>query len=363
MDLAVKHRPKYFNEVVGQSHVTEILESQIKNSNIAHAYIFAGPSGDGKTTTARIFANTLNNNGGGIIEIDGASNNGIENIRELRDSCQFKPIGTPYKIYIIDECHMLSTGAFNGLLKTLEEPPSHCIFIMCTTDPHKIPATILSRCQRFDFRRISDYDIEQRLKAIIDMENGELIEAKCGSIDAMVDIEWAKKEGIDVIDCDTSVVEYIARLADGGMRSGITLLDTCLNYPGDLDLEVISNILGVSSHNTLFDLYKSVAFRQGTTEGIVNIIESESRKGRDLKVLFKQLLEFSIDICKFLTTGDLTITKIPSDMIHKIQDEFAEWGLEDFLNVTDKLIDVGNSIKYETDIKTILIGELITLWR
>lgn len=361
MDLATKYRPLSFCEVVGQTHVTAILQSQIENKNTVHAYIFAGPSGDGKTTTARIFANTLNGNKGGIIEIDGASNNGIENIRELRETCQFKPIGTPYKIYIVDECHMLSTGAFNGLLKTLEEPPSHCIFILCTTDPHKIPATIISRCQRFDFRRISDENIANRLNDIIALENMEIIEENCGSKDAVADIDWAIKEGIKVIDCDREVVNYIAKLAEGGLRRAITLLDTCLNYPADLSLDVVCNIIGVSSQITVYSLYKAIAFKNYQTD-IINIIEKESANGRDLKILFKQLVEFSIDLCKYVATSNEYITKIPSNMLKNIEEDFAEWGLEDFIEVVDKLLAINNSIKYETDLKTILIGELLTIW-
>lgn len=350
MDLAVQYRPREFKDVVGQEAITKILEAQIENNDIKHSYIFAGPSGDGKTTTARIFANELNDGKGGIIEIDGASNNGVDNIRDLRDSCQFKPIGSRYKVYIIDECHMLSIGAFNGLLKTLEEPPEHCVFILCTTDPQKIPATIISRCQRFDFRRISTELIADRLKYIVENENI-----------TMTLNHTETEEDIKAILVDNDVYNYIARLSNGGMRRAITMLETCINYPGVLSVEVASNILGVASDDVVYELYKAVA-RNQQEDKIIEIIDRESSKGADLKLLFKSLVEMSVRICKMWVMGTKEAGEFTLRQREEIDDEFVNWGINDHLKVLDALLEVQQRIKYETDIKTLLIGELITLW-
>ena len=168
--LATKYRPRTFNDVVCQDNIKKVLTNQLETGEIKQAYLFAGSPGTGKTTSARIFANDVNGGKGKPIEIDGASNNGVDNIRSIIDDCKMKSLDSKYKVYIIDEVHMLSLGAFNALLKVLEEPPKRVIFILCTTDPHKIPPTILSRLQRFDFKRIPQFDIVQRLEYILKKE-------------------------------------------------------------------------------------------------------------------------------------------------------------------------------------------------
>ena len=219
-----KYRPKTFDDVVGQDVIVKTLKNSIKNDMVSHAYLFCGPRGTGKTSIAKIFAKILNctnlkdlepcnecvsciqvntNQNIDIIEIDAASNNGVDEIREIRNKITLVPANSKYKIYIIDEVHMLSGAAFNALLKTLEEPPSHVIFIFATTEPQKIPTTILSRCQRFDYKKISDSKIVERLKFI------------------------AKSEKINISD---EALFEIARLSDGGMRDSISLLDQALAY-------------------------------------------------------------------------------------------------------------------------------------
>jgi len=234
-----KYRPNNFDEVTGQEIIKKTLQNAILNNKISHAYLFAGPRGTGKTSVAKILAKTVNcsnldgympcnecvnctqiNNkqSNDIIEIDAASNNGIDEIREIRNKANLVPTTGKYKVYIIDEVHMLTTGAFNALLKTLEEPPAHIIFILATTEPHKIPATILSRCQRFDFKRISTIDLVERLKYIIEEEK---------------------------INIDEDAINEIARLSDGGMRDSISLLDQALAYsPKNISLEDIHEING-----------------------------------------------------------------------------------------------------------------------
>src|SRR5574344_1048297 len=219
-----KYRPKTFDDVYGQQIVVQTLKNVIKNNKLTHAYLFVGPRGTGKTSIAKIFAKTINclhpedglscekcdicisnnsNENVDIIEMDAASNNGVDEIREIRNHITLLPTVSKYKIYIIDEVHMLTTGAFNALLKTLEEPPSHTIFILATTEPHKIPLTILSRCQKFDFTRINNEDICKQVELV------------------------AKKENISI---EEEAIKEIARLSDGGMRDALSLLDQVSAY-------------------------------------------------------------------------------------------------------------------------------------
>ena len=216
-----KYRPKNLDEVGGQDTIVKIIKNSILNNKINHAYLFAGPRGTGKTSVAKIFAKMVNcenlekgnpcgkctsctvPNNSDIIEIDAASNNGVDEIRELRNKVNLVPSYGKYKVYIIDEVHMLTTGAFNALLKTLEEPPAHIIFVLATTDPHKIPETILSRCQRLDFKKISENNIVKRLSEIANIEN---------------------------IDIEEPALYEIARLSDGGMRDSIGMLDQAVAY-------------------------------------------------------------------------------------------------------------------------------------
>ena len=223
MALYRKFRPLKFSEVVGQEHIEATLKNQVLNNRVGHAYLFSGGRGSGKTSTAKILAraiNCLNPQDGepcneceickaaisgnlvDITEMDAASNNGVDNIREIREEVEFIPTSAKYRVYIIDEVHMLSTGAFNALLKTLEEPPAHVIFILATTEPQKLPATILSRCQRFDFKRISAEDITKRLKYI------------CESINIQI---------------EDNALKIISDLADGAMRDAISILDRCVS--------------------------------------------------------------------------------------------------------------------------------------
>ncbi len=248
-----KWRPLTFDDVVSQPHITTTLSRQIKDRKTAHAYLFTGSRGTGKTTCARIFAKAINclnpidgkpcleceicraaDSGtlSDIIEIDAASNTGVDDIRELRDSTIYTPELCKYKVYIIDEVHMLSNQAFNALLKIMEEPPEHIKFVLATTEVHKVPATIISRCQRFDFRRIRPEDIEARLMYI------------------------ASEEGF-VLDSDAA--SLIARIADGAMRDALSLLDQCVAYSSHIDLSVVSDAAGIAGRDYLFDILEAVA--------------------------------------------------------------------------------------------------------
>lgn len=233
--LAIKYRPKTFDEVTEQGSIKVILQEQISTGTIKNAYLFTGGAGTGKTTCARIFANEINKGQGVPIEMDAASNNSVEDVRSITAQAQTKSLDSEYKIFIIDECHSLSNSAWQAMLKTLEEPPAKSIFIFCTTDPQKIPKTILSRVQRYDFQRISKDGIVKRLNYICD------------------------KEAIDMTgSIEPDALEYLAKLADGGMRDAITLMDKCLSYSTELTVENVVKALGVANYDVMFSLLDSL---------------------------------------------------------------------------------------------------------
>ena len=266
-----KWRPQDFSAVYGQPHVTKTLQNQLCSGRISHAYLFTGSRGTGKTTCAKILSkavNCLNPIDGNpcneceicrgidsgsildVIEIDAASNNGVDNIRDLREEANFTPVNAKYRVYIIDEVHMLSIGAFNALLKTLEEPPSHVIFILATTEIHKLPSTILSRCQRFDFKRIAPEDITARLLYVAGKENVNLTE---------------------------NAANLIARIADGGMRDALSLLDRCFAMGTDIDENVVSDAAGIAGTIHLFSFSEYVASGDFTSSlRLVSKLHSES---------------------------------------------------------------------------------------
>lgn len=278
-----KWRPKTFEDVVGQGHITQTLKNQIKNNNIAHAYLFCGTRGTGKTSTAKIFARAVNclqrkdlnpcnqcdickgihqETVMDVIEIDAASNNGVDDIRELRENVKYPPTKGKYKVYIIDEVHMLSTGAFNALLKTLEEPPSHVLFILATTEPHKIPATILSRCQRFDFKRVKEEDILGRIKYICEQSD---------------------------IQIEESALRLIIRNADGAMRDALSLLDQCASYcQASIGYNDVIEVLGTTTEGFIYELVDAILLRD--SEKAMEAIEALNSGGKDIQQFIKDLI-------------------------------------------------------------------------
>src|SRR5216110_1167420 len=271
--IARKYRPQRFSDVVGQEHVTQTLARAIEQKRIAHAYLFCGPRGTGKTTIARIFAKCLNCTGGpkvdfddqdqkcreiaegrslDVFEIDGASNNGVEQVRELRETCKYAPAGSKFKIYIIDEVHMLSTAAFNALLKTLEEPPAHVKFLFATTDPEKVLPTILSRCQRFDLRRIPTALIVKHLAHV------------------------AKLEKVRI---DDAALYAIARGADGGMRDAESALDQLISFCGDQIEEAdVLSMFGLTAQGQILELSRAVL--GGEVETALRELNGLARHGK-----------------------------------------------------------------------------------
>ena len=331
--LATKYRPRTFKDVVCQDNIKKVLTNQLETGEIKQAYLFCGSAGTGKTTSARIFANDVNEGKGKPIEIDGASNNGVDNIRSIIDDCRMKSLDSKYKVYIIDEVHMLSIGAFNALLKVLEEPPKGVIFILCTTDPHKIPATILSRLQRFDFKRIPQFEIVNRLEYIL------------------------KQEGI--LTYNVEAIEYIAKLADGGMRDAIMKLDTVLGYTTDITLQAVLDCLGITNYEHLLKIVQGIINKQADEP--IQIIDSIYRDGKDLKLFVKDLNKFILDLCKLNITRNKELTMIPTDIMRQcihIATNTSKYDLVDILDGVNNLLD---KIKYEQNPKNLIESELIIL--
>jgi DNA polymerase-3 subunit gamma/tau len=315
--IARKYRPQRFEDVVGQEHVTDTLANAIKQNRIAHAYLFCGPRGTGKTTIARIFAKCLNCTGGpkvdfddnddrvkeitdgrsfDVMEIDGASNNGVEQVRELRETCQYVPAKSKFKIYIIDEVHMLSTAAFNALLKTLEEPPAHVKFMFATTDPEKVLATILSRCQRFDLRRIPT--------ALIVKHLGEI----------------AQKEKVTV---DQAALYAIARGADGGMRDAESTLDQLISFCGDkIEEPDVLTMFGLTAQGQILELSRAVL--AGEIHPTLKQLNDLAQKGKDLGRLLGDLLSHFRNLILFqVSKGDLSLMEVSEAEAASLKEQSA----------------------------------------
>jgi len=292
------YRPQTFEEVAGQKHIIRTLRNALANNKIAHAYLFCGPRGTGKTTMAKLFAKALNCEQGvghqcnecsncvevtegshpDVIEIDAASNNGVEQVRDLIDKVNYLPIKGRYKVYIIDEVHMMTANAFNALLKTLEEPPAHVIFILATTEPHNIIPTILSRCQRYDFTKVADADIEQRMMTILE------------------------KEGVQY---DKAAVRAIISLADGGMRDALSILDQILAYSNNtLSVQDVYSIFGLISTKEKIALIKDI--NSGNVSSTLERVKSFSEGGIDIARLTQDILEILKDALIYKKTGEIT---------------------------------------------------------
>jgi len=302
--IARKYRPQRFADVVGQEHVTGTLSNAIEQKRIAHAYLFCGPRGTGKTTVARIFAKCLNCTGGprldfddndprcreitegramDVLEIDGASNNGVDQVRELRETAQYAPASSKFKIYIIDEVHMLTTAAFNALLKTLEEPPAHVKFMFATTDPEKVLPTILSRCQRFDLRRIPAALIVKHLAHIA---------------------------GLEKVKLDEPALYAIARGADGGMRDAESTLDQLISFCGDQIEEAdVLSMFGLAAQGQIFSLSQAVL--AGEIQTALGRLNELAQNGKDLGRLLSDLLSHFRNLLIFqVSRGDLKLLEV-----------------------------------------------------
>lgn len=327
--LAIKYRPKTWDDVTEQSSTKIILQQQLSSGEVKNAYLFCGPAGCGKTTCARIFANDINKGEGNPIELDAASNNGVDDVRNIIQQAKTKSLDSEYKIFIIDECHALSNSAWQAMLKIIEEPPAKSIFIFCTTDPQKIPKTILSRVQRYDFQRISQKGIVDRLLHILCEENEE----------------DNGERGIN----DESV-EYIAKIADGGMRDAITLMDKCLAYSKDLTLENVVKALGTTDYDTMFKLTGQLIFYNA--KEAVKIVEDIYNDGKDLKTFVRQYVQFLLDLSKWGIGCDWKYLQIPR--LKQYEDWLKECDDNNFNAINDWLsvfVNLNADIKWSQSVK------------
>lgn len=327
--LAVKYRPKSFDDMTEQTAIKDILENQIRTKTFQHGYLFTGPAGTGKTTSARIFANMINEGKGNPIEVDAASNSGVDNIRQIIDDAKRKPLDAEYKIFIVDECHSLSNGAWQALLKTLEEPPKFTIFIFCTTDPQKIPNTILSRIQRYQFQKISTKGIVKRLDYIIAQE-----------VVTNEDIVYTE-----------DAVDYIAKVSTGGMRDAITLLDKCLSLSRILNLENVLKTIGAEDYDTFFNFIFSLVKKD--KQICTNIIDGVYNAGKDVKQFLKDFAKFILDVEKYLIYSNTDYINIPATSENiKDLEELTEHR-DSVFKVMDFIVNLNSQLKWESDAKTL----------
>ncbi len=345
--LAIKYRPKTFDDVTEQGMIKAILREQLDSDSIQHCYLFCGGAGTGKTTCARIFANEINAGQGNPIELDAASNNSVDDMRELIQQAQTKSLNSEYKVFIIDECHMITVQGWNAILKLIEEPPVKSIFIFCTTDPQKIPRTIISRVQRYDFQRISQQGIVARLTEIVERENSK-------------DYNDPDLRDIGDIRHDKDAIEYIAKIADGGMRDAITLLDKCLAYTTDLTLENVVKTLGTVNYMTMMELFDAI-FAYDNDRHIIDIVERIHSDGKDVKQFIRQFAHFILDVQKYAIGCDWKYISVPrlseyeqwfEDATHRIPEQMT-------LKLLDTVLKLSSDIKYSATAKLDIEARLL----
>ena len=352
-----EYRPQKFSDVVGQEHIIRTLKNEIMSGNIAHAYMFSGTRGTGKTTAAKIFAravNCLNPKDGepcnecescksilndstvDIFEIDAASNNSVDDVREIRESVKYTPANSKYKVYIIDEAHMLSKGASNALLKTIEEPPEYVVFIFATTEPNKMIPTVLSRCQRFDFKRITVEEMKDRMRYI------------------------CSKEGVEV---EEDALSVIARNSQGALRDALSILDRCILF-GDkyLRYEDVVETLGIVNVDEIFGLADDIITHN--VAAALKKIDSFISSGKDIEILSSELLEHMRNLMICLAAGDSAkeIISVSDDEFDRMKKSIENTDIDNVIRIINILSEIQNNLKYATDKRTIFeVGIIKTI--
>ena len=350
-----KYRPRTFNEVVGQDHIVKTLINQIKLDKISHAYLFCGSRGTGKTSTAKIFAKAINctNSKDGspclecetckaldgtnidVLEIDAASNNGVDEIRDLREKVKYPPVVGKYKVYIIDEVHMLSTSAFNALLKTLEEPPAHTVFVLATTEVHKLPATILSRCLRFDFKLVSLEDLTSLLKKIL------------------------TDEGVKF---DDQGVNVIARAGEGSVRDTLSIADRCVSFAGDeLTYQKVLSVLGVSERETLIKITSEI-LSKNIGEALVELDRVLS-SGKSPLVFSNDLISYYRDLLLIYTLSDKAreIVVVKDDIYAQMKAQAIKENYAEIVKAIEVLSEIEQELRYSVQPRIVLETALVKI--
>ncbi|OON95002.1 MAG: DNA polymerase III subunit gamma/tau [Candidatus Epulonipiscium fishelsonii] len=351
-----KYRPKSFIDIIDQSHIIQTLQNQIKTGRIGHAYLFSGTRGTGKTTIAKIFANAVNcqtpvngsacghcdicqklfeNSNLNIIEIDAASHNGVDNIREINEEVKYAPAIGKYKVYIIDEVHMLSIGAFNAMLKTLEEPPSHTMFILATTDPQKIPVTIISRCQRFDFKRINTKSIENCLAQYMQLENVKI---------------------------EQEALTYIAHISDGSMRDALSILEQCISFYYDecITYDKILELVGAVDNNLIFDMINAIVNCDSTTA--ISICDEINTQGRSIRQFNNDLIIHVRNLLVAKTTNnDLNVLNYNKKHIEQLKAQVNNIDISDLMRYIKIFSELDIDLKSASNPKVVLEVAILKL--
>ena len=340
-----KYRPTVFGDVIEQQHITRTLINQVKSGHITHAYLFTGSRGTGKTTCARIFARAVNclnpvdgspcgkcktclalsgNDNIDIVELDAASNNGVDQIREIVENVQYPPVAGKYKVYIVDEVHMLSASAFNALLKTLEEPPAHAVFILATTEVHKLPATVLSRCMRFDFRLVGKKSLKDYLKKVYAAEGVR-----------------AEEEALDLI----------ATAAEGSVRDMLSVADRCMNFSSDLTYKDVLEVLGSGGRESTRALFNAVALSD--TAAILSTVDKLCAEGKSVGVIAKDVCSYARDVLVLKASPSASVTASRED-VRIMKEEAEKYSVELLVSVINVFSSVDAEIRYSVSPRVVL---------
>jgi DNA polymerase-3 subunit gamma/tau len=352
--LARKWRPQSFDDVVGQTHITRTLQNSIRSGRIHHAFLFIGSRGIGKTTSARIMAKALNCTSTDaptpepcgtcpnctaiaagthldVIEIDGASNNSVEDVRQIRENIRMVPANARYKLYVIDEVHQLSIAAFNALLKTLEEPPAHAVFILATTEAHKVPATIISRCQRYDFRRVGVDDLKQLLRKILDAEG---------------------------MACSDEALAAIARAADGGVRDSESILDQLMSYcDKEITFEDVFKLLGLVDWEVMHSLCRAICEQDVTT--LLTTVEDVVVTGKDLSQFVQDILRYYRNLLVCKSGGPKELLALPDEEVAEMRQWANQFTLTELIRLVEQFSELTNGFESQLAQRTALEATLI----
>ena len=324
--LAVKYRPQTFEEICGQKSIVKILDRQLETNKIKNCYLFCGPSGTGKTTIARALAKRINANKGTPIEIDAASNNGVDNIRNIIDEAKTRALDAEYKIFIIDECHSISNSGWQAFLKTIEEPPEKTIFMFCTTNPEKVPATIQNRVMKFNLSKVPTKEIRDRLIYICTEEKFKDFEESC---------------------------DYIAKISNGGMRDAIACLDKVADYSESISIENTLEVLGNYSYDDFLKLTKTIIDTmcdKNNEKTMLSILDSIDNSGKDMKNFVDQYMSFILDLIKYSLFKDMASTKLPKSLEEKVKYCVSfDRNIDIFNNMINSLLTLKNDIRFDNN--------------